>query len=238
MSHRFFQREPLDADHHGIHRRRIPGGEDSPTHLCFAITMPSSSTSDSWWATFSKFQDDQRLERLQQCRQLQNVLANCEATTAAAAATATATANNDAIEEFSDGIRMMKYFGWRGILKQEQGSDQPAKQLPVKLREAIASSCARERHAMWACRGVAVGCGKELAALKKGFDDHGPLVILHESQTAYEESYTKNKNNKSKKRIPCAKLQTTLGACVQRGASNLLERTRQRNEEVVDTTLD
>ena len=158
------------------------------------------------------------------------------------------------IESFSGGIRTMKYFGWRGILQppqqaqlqaqqqqpQQQDEPQPQEQqqqqqqMSERVKTAIVHSCSREQHALWACRAVAVGCGKELGSLKAGFDQVGPWNVLFEPQTAYETS-TQNKTTSKNTvdphaRIPCADLQSSLGTCVQRGADALLERTQRRDK--------
>jgi hypothetical protein len=181
--------------------------------------MPPVSTLDSWWSWFSKFQDEQRLERLQQCRRLEDLLKQCETK-------ASSDYSPTAIEEFSGGLRIMKYFEWRGIFDEKEDLPNP---LPPKLQEALVSSCARERHAVWACRGVAVGCGKELGALKQAFDEQGPLAILYEPRTAYES--TSPPSSSSSSTIPCAESQYTLGACVRQGANDLLERQQQRKQD-------
>ena len=116
----------------------------------------------------------------------------------------------------------MKYFGWRGVLKNTHD-------MPEKLRHAIETSCARERHAVWACRAVALGCGKELGVLKACFDEQGSFAILHQSQTAYELS--EEQVATSTTTIPCAQLQAALGTSVQKQAHELLLRQQQRRSE-------
>ncbi len=173
--------------------------------------MFPSSTAKDWLSWFSKLQDDQRMERLQHCRELEDVLKACEESQEVY--------NPNTMEELPGGLRRMKYFGWRGVLEKEN--------MPEKLKQAIVSSCARERHSLWACRAVAMGCGQELGALKAGFDEQGPLAILYQPQTAYESF------DKDTKTIPvlCADLQSTLGSCVRQRASVLLERKQQRQQE-------
>jgi hypothetical protein len=181
-----------------------------------------SSTMDSWWSWFSKVQDDQRIERLQRCRELQDVLVNCQSQPRNSKSATTSVANKynpTSIESFSGGLRTMKYFGWRGILQQEE--------LPERVQTAIIKSCSREQHALWACRAVAVGCGKELGALKAGFDQLGEFGVLFEQRTAYEPS---NHTEEQLAQIPCAHLQSALGTCVQTGANGLLERTQHRDK--------
>jgi len=205
-------------------------------------TPSSSSPSSSWWSWFSNLQDDQRMDRLKRCQDLQTILHKCQRQRVEQ--------HNDnvkydptSIESFSGGLRTMKYFGWRGILqdeeKQEQQQDgneedkerRASSSIPPKaVQTAVIRSCSREQHALWACRAVAVGCGKELGSLKAGFDEVGKWTVLMETRTAYEghqpQPSTTEENDSS---IPCAQLQSILGRCVQKGGEELLQRIQQRN---------
>jgi hypothetical protein len=208
---------------------------------------------DAWWSWFSNLQDDQRIERLQRCQEIQNVLLQCQQQQQQQQQrqqrqkTIITTSTNSiespqydplSIESFSGGIRTMKYFGWRGILQQPQQpheDDDPSQQqkqlegrIPERVHNAIVHSCSREQHALWACRAVAVGCGKELGSLKAGFDSMGPWNVLFQPRTAYDEKSTPD-DDKSHP-IPCAELQSSLGTCVRRGADALLERTQTRDK--------
>jgi hypothetical protein len=164
----------------------------------------------------NKLQDEQRIERLRHCRELEEVLKQCETQK---------DYNSNTMEEFPGGLRRMKYFGWRGVLKNDNNASDA---MPEKLRQAMETSCARERHAVWACRAVAVGCGKELGALKACFDEQGSFAILHQPQTAYELSEEKMSTTTN---IPCAKQQAALGANVRLRANELLQRQQQRQSD-------
>lgn len=170
--------------------------------------MSPLSTSTDWWSWLSKVQDDQRMERLERCRELEDVLKACETQS---------NYNPNTMEEFPGGLRRIKYFGWRGVLQKEA--------MPENLKDAIISSCARERHSVWACRAVSLGCGKELGSLKAGFDEQGPVAILYQPHTAYESS------GKVDTGIPCAELQATLGSCVRQRGIELLERKQQQQQQ-------
>jgi hypothetical protein len=89
----------------------------------------------------------------------------------------------------------MKYFGWRGILSLKKNADTDTEttneinndengdengdndinndELKSKLvfHSKIRQSCSREQHAVWACRSVSTGCGKDLSLLKRCFED-------------------------------------------------------------------
>jgi hypothetical protein len=177
------------------------------------------SSYPSWMDWFSKFQDDQRLERLQYCRELERVLEQCRSRRQGnhpqqQQQQSQEQGQEDGIEGLSPGLRMMKYFGWRGMLKGEK---------PHPLATHIEASCAREQHSLWACRAVSIGCGKDLGALKKCFDHEGAETILVQPKTGYEES--------SSHEVPCRELQHALGSCVTDGAQKLFQRRLQRNEK-------
>jgi hypothetical protein len=101
---------------------------------------------------------------------------------------------DDPIESVSIGLRNMKYFGWRGILSSKKNADTDTDtettneiknddgeenqdinndELKSKLlfHSKIRQSCSREQHAVWACRSVSTGCGKDLSLLKRCFED-------------------------------------------------------------------
>ncbi|CAJ1967572.1 unnamed protein product [Cylindrotheca closterium] len=163
-------------------------------------TKESSSSSLSLMGRFAKFQDDQRLERLQtHCKSLDDLFKTC---------LKNRRSDSEAIEQRGLPLRSIKYFDWRGIAK-----DHPD----------VEKTCAREEHLVWSCRAVAIGCGKDLGELKKCFEDEGPLRILSAPGTAYEES-----DNNKKAKIPCRKVQESLGNCVNKGAYELYERRRKQ----------
>jgi hypothetical protein len=179
----------------------------------------SSSSSSSWMERFSNFQDTQRLERLQHCRKLEVVLASCQKQQPQQQQE-----YQDAIEGLSPGMRMMKYFGWRGILLKTEDAT---------LKQHMQHACAREQHAVWACRAVSVGCGKELGSLKHCFDDEGAHRVLISPDTAYEEKKGAGDGSKQRQQqlIPCPTLQREMGDCVIAGAHALYGRRSAQNEK-------
>jgi hypothetical protein len=173
----------------------------------------------------------------------------------------------------------MKYFGWRGILSKSSSTsaaqpkdpssangetanvgDETAKASADNdgpdisvFHPKIRASCAREEHAVWACRAISTGCGKDLSELKKCFDDvdhHDtksepstgrlrPLPqhvrVLTSPFTNYQGIVEKvgepaeGKNVVSvKEQIPCHEIQWRLGSCVTENGKQLLERKQQR----------
>jgi hypothetical protein len=230
----------------------------------------ASSSTPAWsysslkeqWGTF---QDAQRLERLAVCLQLDQLLKECRQRRGRQSrshgnshSTASSPHARDSIESITPGLRTMKYYGWRGILKSTEkeekegttssemnaessnndtvtASDSDSGQLSA-IHQQIQSSCSREQHAVWACRAVATGCGKELASLKKCFEeDHHVYDILTVPHTGYENynnsSSNNNNNNTKQPVIPCWKAQNILGSCVTANAKQLLERKQQREAD-------
>ena len=243
----------------------------------------SSSWMPSWFASpsalkdrFSEFDDKQRIDRLSACRDLDRILRDCRERHQEQEGKGSKTKKNnlynsskDPIESVSIGLRNMKYFGWRGILsKKEVGapSNDSGKTKKQETAETtitepdlsvfhpkIRSSCAREEHAVWACRAVATGCGKNLSELKKCFeevdntsssgDDESSLPqhirVLTSPYTNYQgiverfaggEGTSDNKDNGAtlQQIIPCHEIQRRLGSCVTVNGRDLLERKQQR----------
>ena len=224
----------------------------------------SSSASSSWQEQWEEFHDGQRLERLSTCLQLDDILKQCRRQRKFRQRDESDN-DVDPLETISPGLRTMKYYGWRGILtklKKSTSSDnddkrddgdgdhdtrhqtQPDPAFNKALHDQIQSSCSREQHAVWACRAVATGCGKELAHLKKCFEDDYPneqemiLVVPH---TAYDNSNSAKDNNNKKGTarssiiIPCYEAQQRLGACVTANATSLLERKQKREAAAAAT---
>jgi hypothetical protein len=122
------------------------------------------------WLAFNM--DNARIERLHQCRVLQETLAACRKNVKLKQVNA----DRLQLEDSSPGIRMVNYFKWR------QENDYHA-------------TCQREEHALWACRAVALQCGNDLMRMRECFnelqgvgldgkpDDVG--AILKHKRTAY-----------------------------------------------------
>jgi len=96
----------------------------------------------------------------------------------------------DLIERTSQGIRSMKYFGWRGVLSSKGSSNPDSANETAAVRNdssndnvndtdrknnntMIRQLCSREQHAVWACRAVATSCGHDLSLLKTCFENGG-----------------------------------------------------------------
>ena len=238
-----------------------------------ASKTSSTSSWSSWFVSpsvlkerFQEFDDQQRIDRLSECRKLDKILNDCRKRNQPGKAKSRYTKNipddksEDAIESISIGLRNMKYFGWRGILKtsaptssekdtttENQESEPSKKMEPVRdgpdlsvFHPNIRSSCAREEHAVWACRAIATGCGKDLSELKKCFDDVDNadsaqlpqhVRVLTAPYTNYQgivESVAGDRAASMKRQIPCHEIQRKLGSCVTENGKQLLERKQQR----------
>ena len=118
--------------------------------------------------------------------------------------------SSEKLEERGLALRNIKYFDWRGI---------------AKKHPEIENLCSREEHLVWASRAVAIGCGRELGALKTCFENEGAYKVLMTPTTAYEEGQVQKRMV-----IPCHERQQKLGNCVSIGANELYERRKRRQD--------
>jgi len=172
-------------------------GNDSSDSSSSPKDESSSSTPtffESVRSTIGKHMDEQRLERLKQCRLLQDALLACRRSKQS---------DRQQLEDFPAGIRMVRYFHWRNIHDYDE-------------------HCQRELHAVWACRGIALGCGADVIRMRNCFNEQGPATILNQSNAGYENM---------KETMPCADLQRTLGRCVAKEATELEQRNRNRSKQ-------
>jgi hypothetical protein len=205
--------------------------------------------------------DEQRIQRLQQCRILQDVLAECQSRqksdssdqppaadgrsrwssiirpfrtpTEAAELEHTSPPPRRQLEDFPEGIRMLRYFGWRNRIVNDENQDRDsygiAGVVPSNKSSSNDDPCAREVHAVWACRAVALQCGSHLQQLKSCFDQHDEKPnanhVLSTSETAYDCS------SSITTAIPCADQQQQLGHCVRIAAQELMKRQNDRNKQ-------
>ncbi|VEU35425.1 unnamed protein product [Pseudo-nitzschia multistriata] len=236
------------------------------------------SSSSSFKDRFQEFDDKQRIERLSACQELDKILSDCRERHQQREDPSKLGINEDngdhhldPIESVSIGLRNMKYFGWRGILLQRKREANSPTDGNVEVQmvennddgpdlsafhDKIRSSCAREQHAVWACRAVATGCGKDISELKRCFesvdifDEDGidnssmeparlpqHIRVLTTPYTNYEgiiekvaDSTDGNNNDVAslRNRIPCHDIQRRLGSCVTANGRALLERKQQR----------
>lgn len=166
--------------------------------------------------------DQARIERLQQCRVLQDTLAQCRK----AARKNQPGKRRLHLENSPPGIRMTNYFKWRD-------------------RHEYDATCQREEHAVWACRAVALGCGADLTELRNCFNEiqgvgnDGELAnvgaVLKHKRTAYEiGKKSKSASIEEGEEIPCREIQERMGKCISDNSKALarrhLERTSAKEE--------
>jgi hypothetical protein len=166
---------------------------------------------------FDDLVDEQRMERLQNCRIIEDVYAECRRFQKLK----TDQERTMHLEDFPPGIRILRYYDWRNIHDYDR-------------------KCSREKHAIWACRAGALQCGAELVQLRNCFNNaqlpppgsSDPIdaknygAILNVSTTAYEP-----KQRNIHKDIPCREFQEKMGACIAKNASALAEREVNRSKQ-------
>jgi hypothetical protein len=178
----------------------------------------SSGGGGGWlWDTFRSKFDEQRIDRLSQCRVLQEIYVECRRRRRLSSLTdndSETAVNGEALvekkkehrslEDVPMGIRAVRYFHWRDM-------------------EDVDTGCVREEHALWNCRGVALGCGKDCVALRKCLLEYKPESILSQGKTVYrldrDDAVAAFDGS-----IACAKLQLNLKSCVAKAATELEER--------------
>ena len=100
-------------------------------------------------------------------------------------------------------------------------------------------TCAREVHAQWACRAVALACSTHVIGLRDCFHEIGDkdivLSVPYFGYTAAASSSSSSiKNNDPDapmKRIPCREFQESLGKCVAERAAELEQRVSLRKQQ-------
>jgi hypothetical protein len=194
-------------------------------------TTNNSSSNNSFGYMREKItgiMDEQRLHRLEQCRVLQDVLAECRRgknknRTAADTDTTDNPNRRLQLEDVPAGIRMVRYFDWRDYKAPTTTATTPNTG-DTKQKQ---NHCLREEHSVWACRAVALQCGAPLAQLKSCFAETGPDSILSSSnQTAYAPLAVPVESNK----IPCQWQQQSMGDCVAAAAVQLQERQSHKKQ--------
>jgi hypothetical protein len=177
----------------------------------------------SWFSylksKFADFVDEQRMERLQDCRIIEDVYSECRRINKMKSSQD----QRMHLEDITPGMRILRYYEWRNVHDYDH-------------------KCSREKHALWACRAGALQCGGELVQLRNCFNDiqkafpsnnstiknHG--AVLKTSATAYEP-----KERNVNRDIPCREFQEKMGSCIAKNASELAERETSRAKSQKDT---
>jgi hypothetical protein len=170
-------------------------------------------------SSFFDMADEQRKERLQKCRIIDDIYTECRRVNKSKSKKE----RSMHLEDFSPGIRILRYYDWRNV-------------------HDFDDKCSREQHAVWACRATALQCGGDLTQLRNCFsetqrpppDSGVPShvknygAVLSYKATAYE---PKQRTNDNATVIPCQELQEQMGQCIANNASALAEREAARAQE-------
>eukprot|EP01083_Nonionella_stella_P053476 141471_1 len=216
-------------------------------------------------AYLTSFADDQRLERLRQCLEIEEALFECERIRNKVAATTTTQTqpsggrlglrwgkreSNDDVtvtdtSSLNDGdssnsprtklnltragMKMSRFYDWNLSNPRAQeaihnmrsdGGFTSMLNLNDNLqgRETVdddvgASTCSREKHAIWGCRAMSVGCAKELVTLKKCFQND--LGTTNPQHFAYDRQVSSDEVDE------CRLDMRNLGDCVTKNMEEL-----------------
>mmetsp|Transcript_20065 Transcript_20065/g.24799 ORF Transcript_20065/g.24799 Transcript_20065/m.24799 type:complete len:219 (-) Transcript_20065:143-799(-) len=196
-------------------------------------TLPWSLKRTSLFSRFEKFADEQRVERLEQCLELEKKLKNCHKLrdevlraqqhhqrkqhmeSPSFAQNATAEGSASAGSGGGKGAGLLSIFKWGRNSSndnvQSKTDDTNAKRTTTEdavvtshIEKQVVPSCHDETHKLWACRASALGCGKYLLELNNCF---------------------KNGNG------VCRVEQEKMGRCVTEEAAALDKRLGDRNED-------
>lgn len=198
---------------------------------------------------FTEFADRQRIERLDQCRQLERILKACQSAhndDARIADNNGLDANPTEETNFGptdSGKRISRFFGWKqGSNNDEQSSaqqtgssviseaassftdgvdNQPASSSKaVNSKRTFSKDCHVETHELWACRALALGCGGHLGDLRRCWADAN-LAQATKNEMTYE-----NGSDEA-----CRDIQLNMSKCVNKNAAELAERVQARKKQ-------
>ena len=192
---------------------------------------------------FTAFADKQRSERLEQCKDLEDILMACQRANKVGGlnnAASAATDHNESVENTSRSeARIKRFFKWN------ESSHQSNDDKSSVLQDAAASildgdgdsidknndntqsrrlnnnaaiyskGCIRETHEMWACRALALGCGNHLSDLRKCWSDASSV------QNKGELTF---KDGDSDSDASCSGIQQQMARCVVKNTAELKER--------------
>lgn len=179
------------------------------------------SSEGGWFdSTFGKFMDGQRLQRLGQCREIEQSLKACmEARQLQKAVDP----NEDfGMEGIAPGIRMLRYYRWRD---EESSSEEEEEEKLKTMPKPTIPSCAKQQHSVWGCRAISTACAVELIAMRDCFDQYDKDQVLAIADTNYDGS-----NDRLDRPIACREQQRILGACVAKNTAEMEQRIRRRNQ--------
>mmetsp|Transcript_36968 Transcript_36968/g.75367 ORF Transcript_36968/g.75367 Transcript_36968/m.75367 type:complete len:223 (-) Transcript_36968:99-767(-) len=192
---------------------------------------------------FTAFADKQRAERLEQCKDLEDILMACQRANEVgvdnAGAPAAASGDVSVATKSRSEARIKRFFKWNGEETGQSNDDKSS-----VLQDATASildgdgdnsdrdnnnqsrrmnnkaslyskNCVQETHEMWACRALALGCGNHLSDLRRCWSDASSV------QNKGELTF---KDGDSGSDASCRGIQQLMARCVLKNTAELKER--------------
>jgi len=152
------------------------------------------------------FADSQREERINQCLNIEKALLECERVRASISKTETARIH---LHDTRAGMKISRFYDWglvnphkkeaisamredntvRSMHQSENANNEKVINANDSAGDKASDtkpSCSRERHAVWGCRAIALGCSSDLVGLKKCFQEK--IGTTNPPYFAYESS--------------------------------------------------
>ena len=196
------------------------------------------------------FADRQRVERLEQCGELQRIVDACHA--AANRSTNNDTSNDNIssnvdIPSSKSATRISRFFKWISIDQSSAAQQQIDINASDVFTEAASSftndnesesgniqrsktnnssrtsyskGCVIETHELWACKALAVGCGNFLSDLRQCWTQQQ----IEDAQRSENEGMTYHNSS----RDSCRDIQINMGRCVKKNIKELDDRAAKR----------
>ena len=197
---------------------------------------------------FTAFADRQRVERLEQCGELQRIVDACHA---AANSTKNDTSNNVDVDipSSKSAKRISRFFKWNSVdqssAAQQQQTDtsssdvfteaassftndnesknsnkERSKTSSNSSRTSYSKGCVIETHELWACKALAVGCGNFLSDLRQCWTQQQ----IEDAQRSKNDGMTYHNSNRDN----CRDIQIDMGRCVKKNIKELDDRAAKR----------
>ncbi|KAL7532057.1 hypothetical protein ACHAXR_004402 [Thalassiosira sp. AJA248-18] len=204
---------------------------------------------------FTAFADRQRIERVEQCRQLERILKACQSANDAQVAGNEFDTNSSEEVEFQpsrSGARIARFFKWNGpdeqngtqevdsgrisvlseaaasVYEDSDTSDGQMKQpVPRKKsnKRSFSTNCAIETHELWACRALALGCGNHVGDLRRCWSDANSPNQKTAAAVGNEITFENGNENS------CRHIQLNMAKCVNKNAAELAERVQAAKDQ-------
>ncbi len=182
---------------------------------------------------FTQYADRQRLERLEQCREIEAILKACqESRKKVDSATKNendvdpSATDNSSLATTNRSLRISRFFKWdsphsnhgtdrsyennrsiigdaTAIISGELQRDAKTESNEGKKIKEFSEGCAKETHELWACRALSIGCGNHVSDLRNCWDSAVSDGIGEMS---------------------CKEIQQNMARCVTKNASELAKR--------------